>query len=258
MVGAILFTLQIYCDFSGYSDIAIGCGRLFGIDLMRNFYYPYLSRTIPEFWRRWHISLMTWFRDYLYIPLGGNRCGRWLNIRNVIIVWTISGLWHGANWTFVCWGLYHGILLVVYNQFGWNQKYEHAVAYGKWLPSFKESLQIGLTFLLIMTGWIIFRSQSVSETLRYLVGIISPSIVDVTGCMNVLHDYMLEFYFIVPSIIILALSEWTQREKQHALVFSNGGLFSRFAILRYGVYVGLLVMICGMSVSQAEFLYFRF
>lgn len=258
LVGAFLFTIQIYCDFSGYSDIAIGCGRLFGIDLMRNFNFPYFSRSIPEFWRRWHISLMTWFRDYVYIPLGGNRCGRWLNIRNVIIVWAISGLWHGANWTFVCWGLYHGVLLVVYNLFGWNQKYDHTVAFGKWLPSIKEGLLIGLTFLLVMIGWIMFRSQSVAESLSYLTGILSPSMVDSTGCMNVLRDYMLELYFIVPSIIILAMSEWIQREKQHALQFSNGGLFKRFCILRYGVYVWLLVMICGMSVSQAEFLYFRF
>lgn len=258
LIGAFLFTIQIYCDFSGYSDIAIGCGRLFGIDLIKNFNYPYFSRTIPEFWRRWHISLMTWFRDYVYIPLGGNRCGRSLNIRNVIVVWAISGLWHGANWTFVCWGLYHGLLLVVYNLFGWNQKYDHTVAFGKWLPSFKEVLQIGLTFLLIMIGWIIFRSQSITEAMCYLEGIVNLSIVDANGCMNVLHDYMLELYFIVPSIIILALGEWVQREKQHALQFSKEGIFTRLTIIRYGVYVGLLVMICGMSVSQAEFLYFRF
>lgn len=258
LIGAFLFTIQIYCDFSGYSDIAIGCGRLFGIDLMRNFNYPYFSRTMPEFWRRWHISLMTWFRDYVYIPLGGNRCSRLLNIRNVIVVWAISGLWHGANWTFVCWGLYHGLLLVIYNLFGWNQKYEHAVAFGKWFPSFKEGLQIGFTFLLVMIGWILFRSQSITEACNYLTGIVSPSIVDITGCMDVLHDYMLELYFIVPSIIILALSEWIQREKQHALQFSSRGLVGKHAVYRYGIYVALLALISGMSLSQAEFIYFRF
>ena len=111
----ILFTFQIYCDFSGYSDIAIGCARLFGFNLMRNFNYPYFSRSIPEFWRRWHISLTTWFRDYIYFPLGGSRCEKKKVIRNVFIVWGISGLWHGADWTFVCWGLFHASLLAIYN-----------------------------------------------------------------------------------------------------------------------------------------------
>lgn len=258
MVGAFLFTIQIYCDFSGYSDIAIGCGRLFGIDLMRNFNYPFFSRTIPEFWRRWHISLMTWFRDYVYIPLGGNRCGRWLNIRNVIIVWAISGLWHGANWTFVCWGLYHGVLLVIYNLLEWNQKYEHVVASGKWLPSFKEGLQIGVTFFLAMIGWVIFRSQTVMESLYYLSGIVRPSIIDAEGFMRVMLPFSLELYFIIPSILLLAFCEWHQREKQHALQFSCRGLVGRHAVFRYSIYVALLVIISGMSLSQAEFIYFRF
>ena len=121
LVG-VLFTLQIYCDFSGYSDIAIGCARLFGFHLRRNFHFPYFSRSIPEFWRRWHISLTTWFRDYIYFPLGGSRCDKWKIIRNVYIVWGISGLWHGANWTFVCWGLFHATLLAIYNVFGINTK----------------------------------------------------------------------------------------------------------------------------------------
>ena len=116
----VLFSFQIYCDFSGYSDIAIGCARLFGINLMRNFNFPYFSRSIPEFWRRWHISLTTWFRDYIYFPLGGSRCEKWKSIRNVYIVWGISGLWHGAEWTFVCWGLFHASLLAAYNILGIN------------------------------------------------------------------------------------------------------------------------------------------
>ena len=138
----VLFTFQIYCDFSGYSDIAIGCSRLFGFNLMRNFDFPYFSRSIPEFWRRWHISLTTWFRDYIYFPLGGSRCSVSKIIRNVFIVWAISGLWHGANWTFICWGLFHAILLSIYNLLGINTKFKHIVAYGKWLPSLKEVLQI--------------------------------------------------------------------------------------------------------------------
>ena len=121
----VLFTIQIYCDFSGYSDIAIGCSHLFGFNLMQNFNSPYFSRSIPEFWRRWHISLTTWFRDYVYFPIGGSRCGKWKVIRNVYLVWGISGLWHGANWTFVCWGLFHATLLAIYNIFGINTKYKH-------------------------------------------------------------------------------------------------------------------------------------
>lgn len=124
LIGAILFTFQIYCDFSGYSDIAIGCARLFGIKLMRNFNYPYFSRSIPEFWRRWHISLTTWFRDYIYFPLGGSRCSKGKTIRNVFVVWGVSGLWHGANWTFVFWGLYHAFLLNIYNLLGIKTKKE--------------------------------------------------------------------------------------------------------------------------------------
>lgn len=148
----VLFTFQIYCDFSGYSDIAIGCARLFGFNLMRNFNFPYFSRSIPEFWRRWHISLTTWFRDYIYFPLGGSRCDKWKIIRNVYIVWGISGLWHGANWTFICWGLFHATLLAIYNIIGINTKYKNIAAYSKLLPSIKEMSQIGLTFFLAVIG----------------------------------------------------------------------------------------------------------
>ena len=141
LVG-ILFSFQIYCDFSGYSDIAIGCARLFGFKLMRNFNFPYFSRSIPEFWRRWHISLTTWFRDYIYFPLGGSRCNKAKTIRNVFIVWAISGLWHGANWTFVVWGLYHALLLAIYNILNINTKYSNVVAFGHWLPSIKETFHL--------------------------------------------------------------------------------------------------------------------
>ena len=131
----VLFTFQIYCDFSGYSDIAIGTAKLFGFKLMRNFNYPYFSRSIPEFWRRWHISLTTWFRDYVYFPLGGSRCEKWKIIRNVYIVWGISGLWHGANWTFISWGLFHATFLAIYNLLGINTKYKEIVAHGNFFPN---------------------------------------------------------------------------------------------------------------------------
>lgn len=258
LIGAFLFTIQIYCDFSGYSDIAIGCGRLFGIDLMRNFNYPYFSRTMPEFWRRWHISLMTWFRDYVYIPLGGSRCGRWLIIRNVIIVWTISGFWHGANWTFVCWGLYHGVLLVMYNLLGWNQKYDHTVAFGKWFPTFKEALQIGLTLLLVMIGLIIFRSDSIIDAFSYIMGICNSSIVDIDECLSEIRGFTLELYILIPATIALIITEWCQRDKQHGLVFDGNGVISKYVLVRYSIYLLLLFAISGLYVEKTEFIYFRF
>ena len=167
----VLFTFQIYCDFSGYSDIAIGCARLFGINLMRNFNFPYFSRSIPEFWRRWHISLTTWFRDYIYFPLGGSRCEKWKVIRNIFIVWSVSGLWHGANWTFVCWGLFHASLLALYNILGINTKFQHEVAHGKLLPNLKEASQVLLTFVLAVFGWIIFRAENLSQAADYIFSI---------------------------------------------------------------------------------------
>lgn len=145
-LGAVFFTFQIYCDFSGYSDIAIGTAKLLGIKLMKNFDYPYISRNIAEFWRRWHISLTTWFRDYIYIPLGGSRVGKWKSVRNTFIIFLVSGFWHGANWTFICWGLFHALLFLPLLLTSSNRKYRGIVAEGKLLPSWKEAIQIGTTF----------------------------------------------------------------------------------------------------------------
>ena len=144
--GAILFAFQIYGDFSGYSDIAIGTARLFGINLMRNFSFPYFSRDIAEFWRKWHISLTTWFRDYVYIPLGGSRCAKWKVMRNTMIIFLVSGVWHGANWTFVIWGLYHALLFFPLMLFGQNRKHTNIVANRNLLPSIKEFIQMAITF----------------------------------------------------------------------------------------------------------------
>lgn len=203
----VLFTFQIYCDFSGYSDIAIGCARLFGFNLMRNFNFPYFSRSIPEFWRRWHISLTTWFRDYIYFPLGGSRCDKWKIIRNVYIVWGISGLWHGANWTFICWGLFHATLLAIYNIFGINTKYKQVVAYGKYLPNIKETLQIALTFFLTVIGWIIFRAESMTQAVDFLTAMVSNRFFDASDLHGVTYIYF--------GIALLAV-EWLQRNKKQA------------------------------------------
>ena len=237
----VLFTFQIYCDFSGYSDIAIGCARLYGFNLMRNFNYPYFSRSIPEFWRSWHISLTTWFRDYVYFPLGGSWCDKWIVIRNVYIVWGISGLWHGANWTFVCWGLYHATLLVIYNILGINTKYKNLVAYGRYQPNVKEALQIALTFFLAVIGLIIFRAETITQSVEYLSAMVSNKFFDASMLYG-------KKYFCFG--LILLFIEWLQRNKQHALQFPNNRLFDKRAT-RY------LLILFNTGKSQT-FIYFQF
>ena len=229
----VLFTFQIYCDFSGYSDIAIGCARLFGFNLMRNFNFPYFSRSIPEYWRRWHISLTTWFRDYIYFPIGGSRCDKWKVIRNIYIVWAISGLWHGANWTFVCWGLFHATLLAVYNLLGVNTKYKHVVAYGRYLPNVREALQIALTFFLTVIGFIIFRSETITKAGEYMSAMVTNKFFDASMLYGTNYLYS--------SLLLLAV-EWLQRDKEHALQLPATGLF-RYALVRYGLYLAMLLLI---------------
>jgi len=244
----VLFTFQIYCDFSGYSDIAIGCARLFGFNLMRNFNFPYFSRSIPEFWRRWHISLTTWFRDYIYFPLGGSRCDKWKIIRNVYIVWGISGLWHGANWTFVCWGLFHATLLAIYNLLGINTKYKNVVAYGRYLPSMKELLQIALTFFLAVIGWIIFRAENMSQAVDYLAAMASNRFFDASKL------YGKGYLFLG---ILLLFVEWLQRDKQHALQFPDTKFFNK-RVVRWGLYYLIIMIIFVKMGSSQTFIYFQF
>lgn len=244
----VLFTFQIYCDFSGYSDIAIGCARLFGFSLMRNFNYPYFSRSIPEFWRRWHISLTTWLRDYIYFPLGGSRCVKWKIIRNVYIVWAISGLWHGANWTFVCWGLYHATLLAVYNLFSINTKYQHVVAYGRYLPNIKETLQIAFTFFLAVIGWIIFRAESITQAWGYLKCMFANQFFDVSRLYGITY--------LCWALILLSV-EWLQREKQHALQLPAKKPF-KFRWMWWLLYYFIIYIIYKHEGTSQTFIYFQF
>lgn len=161
ILGVVLFAFQIYGDFSGYSDIAIGLSRIFGFDLMLNFRFPYLAQNINDFWKRWHISLSSWFRDYVYIPLGGSRVSTWVSFRNVLIVFLVSGFWHGANWTFIIWGLIHGILYVPFFFMKPHQDlHEHSIL--KNLP------KIFLTFTVVCLGWIFFRADSLSQAFNYI------------------------------------------------------------------------------------------
>lgn len=174
ILGVILFSFQIYGDFSGYSDIAIGTAKLFGIELMSNFKFPYFSRNIAEFWRRWHISLSTWFQSYIYIPLGGSRGSKIKVIRNVFIIFIISGLWHGANWTFIFWGLLHALIYIPVLLLGRNTIYKNiCIGEGRFFPSLNEFLRVILTFLIVTFSWIFFRSESIADAFNYISCIIN-------------------------------------------------------------------------------------
>ena len=249
---ALLFTFQIYCDFSGYSDIAIGCSRLFGIRLLSNFNYPYLSRSIPEFWRRWHISLMTWFRDYVYIPLGGSHCAQWKVIRNTFIVFGVSGLWHGANWTFVVWGLYHGTLIVLYKLLHVNTKDKDILAAGRRLPSLKELSRVVVTFGLAVVGWVIFRAENISQAWDFVSRMFLTAFDDFHPRLGSISTFI--------AILLLMIVEYLQRDKVHVLQFCSGNRLFRYAVARWTVYLAMLVAIFYFyfnTVSQ-EFIYFQF
>lgn len=258
LLAAILFTFQIYGDFSGYSDIAIGTAKLFGIKLMRNFNNPYFSRDIAEFWRRWHISLTTWFRDYVYIPLGGSRpevpahiqhpdrYKKLIIIRNTFVIFLLSGFWHGANWTFIAWGAYHALLFLPLILLGQNRKYTNQVAEGRLLPTWKECGQILLTFMLTVVGWIIFRATSIQEAWSIVKGIC-----DVSLCsMPMVVVGLKKTLFFVSMLLVV---EWVDRDKEHALSLSRMPQWARFIVL-YGL---ILVMLEFMGHSQS-FIYFQF
>jgi D-alanyl-lipoteichoic acid acyltransferase DltB (MBOAT superfamily) len=249
-IAAFLFTFQIYCDFSGYSDIAIGCARLFGINLRRNFDVPYFSRNIQEFWRRWHMSLMTWFRDYVYFPLGGSRCGKWMTIRNILIVFLLSGLWHGADWTFVLWGLYYGILLSLLLILGSRSKYKDIVADDHWLPSLREVGQMIVTFILVLIGWIIFRAENISQLAGVGVKLFSPE-----GFFNLYGSGLRADIFVFIGFMLVV--EWLQRTKQHALQLPDIKLF-HYRFIRVGIYYFLIALMWVTYSSSQQFIYFQF
>jgi D-alanyl-lipoteichoic acid acyltransferase DltB (MBOAT superfamily) len=173
IIGAIAFSFQIYCDFSGYSDIAIGSAKILGFELLTNFKFPYFSRNIAEFWRRWHISLSSWFKDYLYIPLGGSRNGLFSKIRNTFIIFLISGFWHGASWNFIIWGTIHALLFLPSLLFKKNRLYaDEIVAYNRFYPTLKETFQIITTFMFVTFAWIFFRMQYLNDAIGFIKKII--------------------------------------------------------------------------------------
>ncbi|MCK0132630.1 MBOAT family protein [Flavobacteriaceae bacterium F08102] len=252
VLGALFFTFQIYGDFSGYSDIAIGTSRLFGFDLMRNFNFPYFSRDIAEFWRRWHISLSTWFRDYLYIPLGGSRGGTWMKIRNTFIIFIVSGFWHGANWTFIAWGTLNAIyflpLLITKN----NRNHLDTVALGKYLPSAKEAFSMLFTFGLTVFAWIFFRANSIKHAFSYISEIFSTSLFELPK-----FDDMRSASITTMLVLIFVLAEWFGRERQFALAFKESNSMKE-SILRKIVYLIIIYSIFVFGGTQQDFIYFQF
>lgn len=247
-MGAIFFTFQIYGDFSGYSDIALGTARLFGIELLRNFAFPYFSRDIAEFWRRWHISLSSWFKDYLYIPLGGSKGGTWMKVRNTFIIFIVSGFWHGANWTFIIWGILNALYIMPSIILNTNRMNLEIVAKGKNIPTIKEFLAMSLTFSLTVLAWIFFRSNNLSHALSYLAGIFSKSLLSIP-------TYKPPYLFLLLCLFILI--EWVGREHQYAI--QKMGLTWAKSV-RWLFYLALVLVIYYFSLSSStqEFIYFQF
>ena len=250
LLAAVFFSFQIYGDFSGYSDMAIGSGKLLGINMMRNFKVPYFSRNIAEFWRRWHISLTSWFRDYVYIPMGGSRCSQGKVVRNTFVIFLLSGLWHGANWTFIAWGAYHALLFLPLILMGRNRKYRDTVAEGKLFPSIIELGQMLLTFVLVLFGWILFRSDTIGDAWAYFTRMLQ------WGTLRACYRFFTlpEIRFYTVSVLVMLMVEWMWGDGRHSLSES----LLRYRPLRWGFYVA-----CGLSVllfrqDASAFIYFQF
>ncbi|MCC9165727.1 MBOAT family O-acyltransferase [Pontibacter harenae] len=246
LLGGVLFAFQIYGDFSGYSDVAIGTSRLFGIKLMRNFAFPYFSRDIAEFWRRWHISLSTWFRDYVYIPLGGSKGNQWFKVRNTFIIFLLSGFWHGANWTFLVWGLINVCYFLPLLLLKQNRNNVDIIAQGKLIPTVRELVQVSVTFFMTVIAWIFFRAENIQHAFSYLNHMFSSSLFSIP---DVLPKKILLL------LILFLLVEWLQRDKEHALQLSH---ISIPRPVRWVMYYTIAFMIFWLGGLQQQFIYFQF
>jgi D-alanyl-lipoteichoic acid acyltransferase DltB (MBOAT superfamily) len=246
LLGALFFTFQIYCDFSGYSDIALGTARLFGIELLKNFAFPYFSRDIAEFWRRWHISLSTWFRDYLYIPLGGSKGSTWMKVRNTFAIFLVSGFWHGANWTFLIWGFLNALYIMPSIILNRNRKNLDIVAQGRYLPNLRELLAMGITFSLTVFAWIFFRAESLHHALQHIGSIFSASLFEIPASTYPKVVFMICFFLLL---------EWFGREKNYAL---EGFATRSVRPIRWVFYTGLLLLIFKYAGAEQQFIYFQF
>ncbi|WP_303316569.1 MBOAT family O-acyltransferase [Flavivirga abyssicola] len=247
ILGAFFFTFQIYGDFSGYSDIAIGTSRLLGFDLKQNFSFPYFSRDIAEFWRRWHISLSTWFRDYVYIPLGGSRGSTWAKTRNIFVIFLVSGFWHGANWTFIVWGALNAFYFLPLMFLNKNRVNTDIVAKGKSIPSFKEVMSMSLTFSLTVVAWIFFRANNLDQAITYINEIFSMSTFSMPYYSGMLTPMLLIIFFMI--------IEWFGRENKYAIE----KLFFRYNFsIRWITYLVFIIMIFLNNNESQQFIYFQF
>ena len=251
LLAAFLFAFQIYGDFSGYSDIAIGTARLFGFKVKRNFAYPYFSRDIAEFWRRWHISLTTWFRDYLYIPLGGSRGGIWMKIRNVFIIFIVSGFWHGANWTFIFWGLFNAIFFIPLLLANNNRKNLNTVAEGRTIPNLREVSAMLLTFSITTLGWVFFRAENLSIAFDIFIKIFSESLFSVPYIFGIgMEKFIITMFFILVLIII----EWFGRKNEYAIISNK----TQNKAVQWGICYVIAMIIFLFGENQQTFIYFQF
>lgn len=250
VIGALFFTVQIYCDFSGYSDIALGTARLFGIELLRNFAYPYFSRDIAEFWRRWHISLSSWFKDYLYIPLGGSKGGVWMKIRNTFIIFIVSGFWHGANWTFIIWGVLNAVYILPSIISNTNRNNLEIVAKGRLFPTVSDFFAIISTFGLTVFAWIFFRANNVSHAFNYIAEIFSASLFTIPSFEG-------DTKSLVTAILIglFVLIEWLGREDKYAI--EKLGMSWNKSV-RWGFYYSVVILIFLFTGENQTFIYFQF
>lgn len=249
VLGAIFFAFQIYGDFSGYSDIALGVARLFGIELLKNFNYPYFSRDIAEFWRRWHISLSTWFRDYLYIPLGGSRGGNWMRVRNTFIIFIVSGFWHGANWTFIFWGFLNALFIMPSILLKTNRTNLEIVAQDRFFPTFRELFNMMLTFALTVFAWIFFRANSITHAFEYIGGIFNQSLFT----FPTLRKSALATLFLV---VFLLLTEWMGRRNNYGI---EKLLLEKPRWVRWSFYAFVLMLIgLFLQTEESPFIYFQF
>jgi alginate O-acetyltransferase complex protein AlgI len=245
LLAAVYFAFQIYCDFSGYSDIAIGVSRLLGFDIMQNFNKPYFSRNIGEFWRRWHISLSTWFRDYLYIPLGGSKVKPVLKVRNVFIIFLVSGFWHGANWTFVFWGLIHALYFLPLLLFNKNRKYLDSASISLNKAGITNFFNIISTFLLVVFAWVFFRSNTINIAFAYVKRLFTD--------LNFSIQYLsIERYSIeiVLLIILFVLVEWFSKNHEHPFIGKFKSIYLTVTIF--------LIIILGVYSDHSDFIYFQF
>ena len=246
-LGLIYFSFQIYCDFSGYSDIAIGTAKLFGIEIKSNFRFPYFSRNISEFWRRWHISLSSWFRDYLYIPLGGSRRGRWRSIRNIFIIFIVSSFWHGANWTFIMWGLTHALLYIPNFLLGKNRQHVNGIVGDKGIfPSIKEVFQIMLTYLSTTIAWVFFRSDSISNAFLYLGKLFSKLEIPSDNRSGIIY------------VLIIIVLDWAFRKNGRLNIIVLPKYRYVELLINYSIIIVIINMLIQNYNNSTKFIYFQF